>query len=88
MKWTSRGRMGMRFKHRRWRLLAKRRREDEDVKSEEKRLAELMRGVRPIKRGGFHSPAKKAEQKTERRRAKRMSLKGKVREYNARKEVD
>ena len=77
----------MKYNKRNWRLLAKRRREDEEMISEEKRLAELMRGVRPVKRGGFHSPAKREEKKMDERRKRRVNLKGKVREYNAGKEV-
>lgn len=74
--------------HRKWVLTSKRKREDEELKSEEKRLAELMRGKRSIKRGGFHSPAKRAERTIEERRKRRADLKDIVREYNARKELD
>jgi len=78
----------VKYNRRSWRVFAKRKREDEDMISEEKRLAELMRGVRPIKRGGFHSPAKRAERTVEERRARRASLKDTVREYNAKGEVE
>jgi hypothetical protein len=78
----------MNYRRRRWSIQSKRKKEEEEMRSEARRLAELMRGVRPIKRGGFHSPEKRAERKAEERRAKRVSLKDKRRAYNAGEEVE
>jgi hypothetical protein len=68
--------------------MAKRKKELEEMNEDAKRLAEMMRGVRPAKRGGFHSSAKKAEKNVENRRKKREDLRGKVRDYNSGRGVD
>jgi hypothetical protein len=63
--------------------MSKRKDKKEEEVREEKRLAVLMRGVRPKQRGGFHSPKKKAEKTVEDRRANRKELHDAARRYNS-----
>ena len=58
--------------------------EEEELIHEDKRLAELMRSVKPKLKGGFHSP----KHKTENRHKEKENLKKTVREYNAGTEVE
>jgi len=66
-----------------WTVVASRKQEKEDTQYELKRLAELLRGIKPQQRGGFHSPCKKAEENTLDRHQRKESLKQEVRKYNA-----
>ena len=54
-----------------------------DVLYEEKRLAELMRCVKPKQKGSFHSPKKQAELGVTNRRKAKTELKGEVRKHNS-----